>query len=184
MAKANRKKRLTKKEKKLHVVLTWDKLNELNKDAGKVLQSLFELGLQLQKDNPDALQDREAAEVYKGYFSMLEEHIQQVIKLSEFHSVKDKNGSIILKEDGSIQFKTGECDAERDMVIVNELIIQYLNEMEGINNIINTVLPELAIQFNTQEHYQKMIEELQAETAMFGAPTANSTEKGVNDGKQ
>ena len=74
---------------------------------------------------------------------LLADHAEQRKKLALTHTELDEKGKPIVI-DGKAKLKRGKFKTDDEGVIASQIVLEYQNEMEGIEPLFDTVLPEVA----------------------------------------
>ena len=140
-----------KKRNKKHVpmvkktnVLSWDDLTKIAQEAAKLLGYTFAHYEYFRTNRAKIIEDNlEAKESMTGLAKMLADHAEQLKKLALTHTELDDEGKPIIV-DGKAKLKRGKFKTDDEGVIASQIVLEYQNEMEGIEPLFDTVLPEVA----------------------------------------
>lgn len=140
-----------KKRNKKHVpmvkktkVLSWDDLTKIAQESAKLLGYTYAHYEYFRTNRAKIIEENlEAKESMTGLAKMLADHAEQLKKLALTHTELDEKGKPIVI-DGKAKLKRGEFKTDDEGVIASQIVLEYQNEMEGIEPLFDTVLPEVA----------------------------------------
>lgn len=140
-----------KKRNKKHVpmvkktkVLSWDDLTKIAQESAKLLGYTYAHYEYFRTNRAKIIEDNlEAKESMTGLAKMLADHAEQLKKLALTHTELDEEGNPIVI-DGKAKLKRGKFKTDDEGVIASQIVLEYQNEMEGIEPLFDTVLPEVA----------------------------------------
>lgn len=140
-----------KKRNKKHVpmvkktkVLSWDDLTKIAQESAKLLGYTYAHYEYFRTNRAKIIEDNlEAKESMTGLAKMLADHAEQLKKLALTHTELDDEGNPIIV-DGKAKLKRGKFKTDDEGVIASQIVLEYQNEMEGIEPLFDTVLPEVA----------------------------------------
>lgn len=140
-----------KKRNKKHVpmvkktkVLSWDDLTKIAQESAKLLGYTFAHYEYFRTNRAKIIEENlEAKESMTGLAKMLADHAEQLKKLALTHTELDDEGNPIII-DGKAKLKRGKFKTDDEGVIASQIVLEYQNEMEGIEPLFDTVLPEVA----------------------------------------
>nr|DAW78788.1 MAG TPA: hypothetical protein [Caudoviricetes sp.] len=140
-----------KKRNKKHVpmvkktkVLSWDDLTKIAQESAKLLGYTFAHYEYFRTNRAKIIEDNlDAKESMTGLAKMLADHAEQLKKLALTHTELDDKGNPIIV-DGKAKLKRGKFKTDDEGVIASQIVLEYQNEMEGIEPLFDTVLPEVA----------------------------------------
>lgn len=140
-----------KKRNKKHVpmvkktkVLSWDDLTKIAQESAKLLGYTYAHYEYFRTNRAKIIEDNlEAKESMTGLAKMLADHAEQLKKLALTHTELDEEGNPIII-DGKAKLKRGKFKTDDEGIIASQIVLEYQNEMEGIEPLFDTVLPEVA----------------------------------------
>ena len=140
-----------KKRNKKHVpmvkktkVLSWDDLTKIAQESAKLLGYTYAHYEYFRTNRAKIIEENlEAKESMTGLAKMLADHAEQLKKLALTHTELDEKGKPIVI-DGKAKLKRGKFKTDDEGVIASQIVLEYQNEMEGIEPLFDTVLPEVA----------------------------------------
>lgn len=140
-----------KKRNKKHVpmvkktkVLSWDDLTKIAQESAKLLGYTYAHYEYFRTNRAKIIEENlEAKESITGLAKMLADHAEQLKKLALTHTELDEKGKPIVI-DGKAKLKRGKFKTDDEGVIASQIVLEYQNEMEGIEPLFDTVLPEVA----------------------------------------
>lgn len=123
----------------------WDDLITMSKNAGKIIQFVFMHYQWFLTHRADIIANSlPAKESVIGLGKMINDHLTQLQRLAELHTLRDENGNLLIAEDGRAKFKRGPFKTDKDRQDAVNIVIEYMNEIEGIEPLLEVVLPETA----------------------------------------
>lgn len=135
--------RLTPVAKKPQV-LSWDDLAGIAKHAAKLLGYTYAHYEYFKQNRKEFIEKNTIArEGMDGLAKMIKDHAEQLQKLAYTHTQRDENGEFIVI-DGKAKLKTGKFKTPDEGFEASQIVLEYQNEMEGIEPLFDTVLPEVA----------------------------------------
>lgn len=140
-----------KKRNKKHVpmvkktkVLSWDDLTKIAQESAKLLGYTYAHYEYFRTNRAKIIEENlDAKESMTGLAKMLADHAEQLKKLALTHTELDEEGNPIVI-DGKAKLKRGKFKTDDEGVIASQIVLEYQNEMEGIEPLFDTVLPEVA----------------------------------------
>lgn len=140
-----------KKRNKKHVpmvkktkVLSWDDLTKIAQESAKLLGYTYAHYEYFRTNRAKIIEENlDAKESMTGLAKMLADHAEQLKKLALTHTELDEEGKPIVI-DGKAKLKRGKFKTDDEGVIASQIVLEYQNEMEGIEPLFDTVLPEVA----------------------------------------
>ena len=127
-----------KKRNKKHVpmvkktkVLSWDDLTKIAQESAKLLGYTYAHYEYFRTNRAKIIEEN------------LADHAEQLKKLALTHTELDEEGKPIVI-DGKAKLKRGKFKTDDEGVIASQIVLEYQNEMEGIEPLFDTVLPEVA----------------------------------------
>lgn len=125
-------------------VLSWDDLTKIAQESAKLLGYTYAHYEYFRTNRAKIIEENlEAKESMTGLAKMLADHAEQLKKLALTHTEKDDEGNPIIV-DGKAKLKRGKFKTDDEGVIASQIVLEYQNEMEGIEPLFDTVLPEVA----------------------------------------
>lgn len=129
--------------------ITWNMLKKMNTTMVEMLASYVEVVNSLSLKYKDKVKtDLVLKESVNGFFKLVKEHIDQIEKLADMHSVT---------KDDTREFKAGICKSVEEMQEVATIAMEYMTEQNLLTELGSKVVPELAVQFKADEEIKEAI---------------------------